>query len=191
MVPTGLFVVVVWLILILTAGPLVLQWAIRIKATHAVLAAIIDKGKPVDFKLLKIIDGEWIEDKKDRWLIVTEQCKLARYPTIFPKFLYSFTQIVPCELVMRGKAEPIDWENPDATVLSSKELPAILDPHWMVALVRGIEDSGVLGNEKGSKRFALLAFAAAGMCLVLIFVIMYRLNSLSAQVAALPKLIHP
>lgn len=194
MVPAGLMLVVVILILMFTVGPLILQAAIRLKADHAILTGILEKGRPIEFKMLKIVQGERLRDKEDEWLIVTERCRIAHYPTFFPKFLAAFTQVVPCQLVLRGRADPLDWESPEAGVMSSKELPAILDPHWMVNLVRGVDEGATMGFDKKSKQMIFLAVGASALCLIMIFVVMYRLNVLSGQMAEIPnqiKLIHP
>lgn len=194
MIPAALMLVVVMIILMVTMGPLILQAAIRMKASHAVLAAIIERGRPIEFKLLKIIQGERLKDADDEWIVVTDRCRIATYPTFLPKIFAAFTQIVPCQLVLRGRADPLDWESPEAGVMSSKELPAILDPHWMVNLVRGVDEGTAMGFDKKSKQMIFLAVGASCICIIFVLVVLYKLNVTSSQIAELSnqiKLIYP
>jgi hypothetical protein len=175
--------------------PLVFQFAIRSRCDGKLLCAITGKDKPLNFKLLKTETaqgkGEFVRDGADQWFIETRMIKLVKYPIMFPKALSMFQQIVPCELVMRGRAEPLNWEDPGVGIMSSKELPVVLDPHWMVALVKGIEE-GVAGGSipKNMKMLLFLAVGASCLCLVMIFVVMYKMGTMQSALQNSINLIH-
>lgn len=167
----GVVVVIVFILLF----PLVLWYAIRRKCKGAMNCGIVERGKPIKFKLLKIKKGEFVEDKEDHWIILDKQVKLMDYPTgimwdMFPMNL--FQQTVPTSLYMRGRGDPLDWEDPSSGSISSKELKAILDPHWMKTLVQGVTEGAA-----GSKWTKMLLFLAVGLgviCMILLFVLLAR-----------------
>ena len=192
MVPLNWFIIYVIVFTCVMFFPLVLQLAIRQRCSGRLLCAIIGKEKPLDFKLLKVKTkdgsvGEFVEDGSDKWMIVTKQVKLVKYPMIWPSAFKMFQQIMGCSLYMRGRAEPLDWEDPPTGVLSSKELTAILDPHWLVALVRGVEEGTTLKADKKTKVMSFLAVAASLICMVLIFVVLYRLGAMQDVINSLPE----
>ena len=154
--------------------PLILQFAIRMRASGKLLCGIVSKDKPLNFKLLKVKGGEFVEQEEDEWLVDTNQVKLVKYPLLWPRILDMFTQIVPCSLYMRGRAEPLDWENPSVGSLSSKELPVILDPHWLGALVKGVTEGG--GISKRERMLLYITAGAAIICMVLVFVVLYKMG---------------
>jgi hypothetical protein len=175
------------LIIILMCFPLVLQAWVRGKVKGRMLAGIIEKGKPLGFKLLKL-DGDMMHDGSDDFLIIDKQVKLVQFPMGWPKILGSFQQTVGCSLYIRGQGEPLDWENPKSKVIDSKELRDILDPYWLRALVKGVieETQGI--KKGGSDRMMIfLSVGCSAICLILLFVVMTKLSALQTAV----KLIHP
>ncbi len=192
MIPLNWFIIYIIVFTCIMFFPLVMQFAIRQRCSGRLLCAIVGTEKPLDFKLLKTKtgqgeQGEFVEDGNDKWLIVTKQVKLVKYPILFPKAFQMFQQIVGCSLYMRGRAEPLDWEDPPKGLLSSKELPAILDPHWLVALVRGVEEGNTLRPDKRARMMALLAVAASMICMILIFVVLYKLGTMQTIINTLPE----
>lgn len=193
MIPLNWVVVFVIVFTCIMFFPLILQFTIRQKCSGKLLCAITGKEKPLDFKLLKTETkegkGEFVRDGKDQWVINPDQVKLVKYPIMWPRILGMFQQIVGCSLYARGRADPLDWKNPVAGALSSKELPAILDPHWLVALVRGVEE-GVGGkSDKNIKMYSLLAVAASIMCLLLLFVVMVKVGTIQDGLNSLQEAI--
>ena len=175
------------LLLILMSFPLVLQAWVRGKCKGRILAAIIEKGKPLGFKLLKL-DGDMMHDGGDDFLIRDKQVKLVQYPMGFPKVLGSFQQTISCSLYVRGKGEPLDWEDPQVKTIDSKELRAILDPYWLRALVKGVIEESSGGKKGGSERMMVfLSVGLSAICMILLFVVMTKMSALQAAV----KLIHP
>lgn len=199
MVPLNYVVVGVLFLVFFFAFPLIIQFSIRQVCAGKLLCAILGKEKPLDFKLLKTKtregEGEFVQDGKDKWVIDTTQVKLVKYPIMWPKTLRMFQQIVGCSLYVRGRADPLNWENPATGGLSSKELPAILDPHWLTALVQGVEEGASGGRaDRNLRMFTLLAMAGSLLCLVLIFVVMFKLGGIEdalGQVQQGMKLIYP
>lgn len=180
MVPIGPVVAGIIVLLIVVFFPLIFQFLIIQMCSGRILCIILTKGKDLEFKLLKKIGGEFVEDQGDQWLLDPAMQRLVPYPILFgpmQKLLKFFQQIVPCSIYMRGRQEPLDWENPAiASLMSSKELAAILDPHWLVALVRGVEQ-GVAGQgaiPKNMKMMLFLAVGASVLAVVFVLVVLYK-----------------
>ena len=174
----------VFLIVLVLCFPLAFWWTVRRKCAGSMYCGVISKGKPIQFKLLKIREGEFLEDGEDHWIIQDKQVKLTQYPAgwmweMFPMSL--FQQTVPTSLYMRGRGDPLDWEEPSSGSISSKELKAILDPNWMKSLVQGV----VEGGGGASKRDRMLLFLAVGLgaiSLILIFVLLTKLGALEQAI---------
>jgi hypothetical protein len=199
MVPIGPVIVGVILIVGVLFFPLIIQFIIIQAVSGKILGIILSKGKDLEFKLLKKIGGEFVEDGNDQWILDTKQQRLVPYPMLFgpsKKLFKMFQQVVPCSIYMRGRQDPLDWEDPEvAGLMSSKELAAILDPHWLVALVRGVSE-GVSGGQlpKNMKMLLFLAVGASCLCLIMTFVIMYHQGQSDAAMQSVInglKLIHP
>jgi hypothetical protein len=180
MVPIGPVIAIVIVVLIVVFFPLIFQFLIIQMCSGRILAVILTKGKDLEFKLLKKIGGEFVEDQGDQWILDPTMQRLVPYPILFGplgKLLKFFQQIVPCSIYMRGRQDPLDWENPAiASLMSSKELAAILDPHWLVALVKGVEQ-GVAGAgaiPKNMKMMLFLAVGASVLAVVLSLVLLYK-----------------
>lgn len=168
--------------------PLVVHASIRWKSSGKILCGIVMKGKPLVFKLKKIVEGEFIVDGTDKWFIREEQVKLVGYPLMWPEALGMFKQTVPCSLYMPGRGEPLDWEDPSTGSLSSKELSAILDPYWLRALVKGVEEAGGKPS-RGEKILPWLAVGASIACLVLVFVVLAKMGVLEDKLGVLEQAI--
>ena len=163
--------------------PLSLQYYIRRVCQGRLLAAILTKDKPLNFKLLKTKtkegEGEFVEDGEDKWKIDTSQVKLVKYPVLFPKALSAFQQIVPCSLYLRGRFEPIDWEDPKAAV-SSKEAKAVLDPHWLAALIKGVEEGAK--PDKALKQLVMMSTAISVIVLLVAFYVLSKVMQLGEAI---------
>ena len=109
--------------------------------------------------------------------------KLVRYPIGWPSILGAFQQVVTCSLVMRGRSDPLDWENPPAGALSSKELPVVLDPHWLINLVRGVGEEGKVG--RGEKMLGMISAGASIIALLGVFYLISKLGAIEQAIAAL------
>jgi len=167
--------------------PLAMQGWIRLKTRGRHLAVIIEAGKPLVFRMLRV-DGDKIHDGNDDFLIKDSQTKITDYPIIFPRLLSAFQVPVPASLYKRGTGNPINWEDPSIRTISSKELKAILDPEWMRALVKGVvAESGVAKHSSSERILTFLTLGASAICLVLLFLVMTKISGLEQAV----KLIHP
>lgn len=171
MVNVNVILPIFLLLVFMLAFPLLLQFSIRLKTEGRHLCAIIEKDKPLHFKLLKISRDDFVRDKDDEWLLKTNLMKLTWYPLMWPTILGMFQQRVSCSLLMRGRSDPLDWENPPAGALSSKELPVILDPHWLVNLVKGVGETG--GASKGER---MMIFLAAGASVLSLLAVLYLIS---------------
>jgi hypothetical protein len=172
----------VFIVIIIMSFPLALQWWINSRVRGKHLCFIVEKGRPLSIKLLKIIKDDFVKEGKDHWILDNELMKPVDYPIQFPKVLAGFQKGVWASLVMRGRASPLDWENPPAGALSSKEVPAILDPHWLIALVRGVGEEGK--PAKSERMLLYLAVGASVICLVMLFYVISKLGGIQAALDA-------
>lgn len=187
MVNVNVILPIFLLLFVFMCFPLFLQLFIRRKTKGRHLCAILEKDKPLDFKLLKIHKDDFVRDKSDEWLLKTDLMKLVRYPIMWPATLSGFQQIVTCSLVMRGRSDPLDWENPPAGALSSKELPVVLDPHWLINLVKGVGEEGKVS--RGERMLLFLAVGAGVISLIMIFFVIFKLGGIEQGLNALRALI--
>ena len=176
MVDVNVVIPVFLLVLFMMSFPLVLQFFVKSKTKGRHLCAIIEKGRPLTIKLLRIIKDDFVKDKDDEWLLEPKKMKPIDYPIGWPKILAGFQVGVWMSLLMRGRADPLDWENPPAGAMSSKELPVVLDPHWLINLVKGVGEEGK--SSKGDKMLLYLAAGAGALNMLLIFYIISKLGSL-------------
>ena len=144
------------------------------------------KGKKV---LLRTDINSDVKEGTDKWFIKEKRVKLVNYPIMFPKALGFMTRVVPCELVMPGRAEPLDWEDPSKGIMSSKELEAVLDPVWLRGFVLGVAQEAGGKGDKQLRMFVMLAMALSAICMILLFVVMVRLNSTNATLLYIENLI--
>jgi len=168
---------VVFIIVCIMAAPLMVQWYIRRITSKRHLCAIISPGQPLQFKMLKVVGDDFVKDGADEWTLKPDLMKPVSYPLVWPRGLDAFRRDVWCSLVMRGRGDPLDWSNPPAGALSSKELPVVLDPHWLISLIKGVGEEGA-GRGLG-KMERMMIFLGAGMsavCMVLIFVVMTKVG---------------
>lgn len=175
MVDINVILPIILIIFFFMSFPLLLQWIVRTKTKGNHLCCILEKDKPLVIKLLKKHKDDFVKDKKDQWTLKTNMMRLVEYPIGWPSMLNAFKQTVSCSLLMRGSAAPLDWENPPAGALSSKELPAILDPHWLVNLVRGVGE-----DTKVSKGERLLSIITAGASIIAVLAVLYVISKLGA-----------
>lgn len=187
MVNVNVILPIFLLIIIFMSLPLMFQFYVVSKVRGRHLCTIIEKGKPMSFKLLKIIKDDFVRDGEDEWMLKQDLMKPVTYPMMWPKVLSSFQQTVWCSLVMRGRSDPLDWENPPAGALSSKELPVVLDPHWLINLVKGVGEEGKSG--KGERMLMYLAVGVSVLCLVILFYVISRLGVIEQAVNALKAVI--
>lgn len=175
-------ILLIFSIICIMAFPLALQFMVNSRVRGRHLCFIIEKGRPLKAKLLKLIKDDFVEDGKDHWILDQELMKPVDYPLMWPKILAGFQKGVWASLVMRGRVDPLDWENPPVGVLSSKELPAILDPHWLVNLVQGMREEGKA--PKGERMLLYLAVGASVICLVLLFYVITKIGGIQQALEA-------
>jgi hypothetical protein len=176
-------ILLIFVVVLIMAFPTALTFVINSRVRGKHLCFIVEKGRPLTAKLLKIVRDDFVQDGKDHWILDPELMKPVDYPLMWPKVLAGFQKGVWSSLVMRGRVDPLDWEKPTIGALSSKELPAILDPHWLVALVRGVGEEG-----KPAKSERMLLYLAAGgavISLVMIFYLITKVGGLQAAIAEL------
>ena len=171
------------LVVMVMAFPLVVQFYVRFKTKGKMLGAILGKDKPVEFKLLKVIDGEFVKDGPDQWIVETKLIRLVRYPMMWPPIMSMFQQLVPCSLVLRGRSTPLDWEDPTVGSLSSKELPVVLDPHWLISLVKGVGEEG--RQDKTSRMLTFIAVGASVLGLIVCLYLVMKMGNLQDAVNTL------
>lgn len=181
------YMVIIFLVVMLMALPLLIQFNIRGKTKNSHLCVIVEKGKPLSIKLLKFSGDDFVKDGEDGWMLKTNLMKPVAYPIGFPKMLSGFQQAVWCSLVMRGRSDPLDWENPPAGALSSKELPAILDPHWLVSLVKGVGEESKTG--KYDKPLVMIAAGASVIALLMVFYVISKLGAIEQAVTSLRAIV--
>jgi hypothetical protein len=190
LVPLNFVISGVVLLALIMFFPFIMLAVVYQLTNGKMLCGIVSKGKPLKFRMLKLIDGEFVKEGNDKWFIREKQVKLVNYPIMFPKVLGFMTRVVPCELVTPGRAEPLDWQDPTKGVMSSKELDAVLDPHWLRGFVLGVvNESGGGKSDKQMRMFTMLAVALGAICMVLLFVLMTRLNQTNAAIKALQSLL--
>lgn len=165
---------VVFLIVCFMSFPLMIQWYVRKKSSGRHLCAIIEKGRPLQFKMLKVVGDDFVKDGDDEWMLQGSLMKPVSFPISWPKVLGSFQRDVWCSLVMRGRSDPLDWEDSPAGALSSKELPVVLDPHWLINLVKGVGEEGGRGLGKLERMMIFLSAGISAVCMLLLFVLMTR-----------------
>jgi len=183
MVDINLVLPLVLLVVMLMSFPLLIQFYVRKKTKGRHLCAILEKDKPLNFKLLKIVKDDFVVDGADEWILKTQLMKLVRYPIGWPTMLGSFQQIVTCSLLMRGRSDPLDWENPPTGALSSKEIPVVLDPHWLINLVKGVGEEG--RTSRGDKMLMYMSVGISGVVMVMMFYVISKIGSIEQALAAL------
>ena len=170
----NLIIALAILILFIISLPLIIQFAINSMVRGKLLCAILGKEMPLDFKLLRTKtkegEGEFVDDNKDRFQIDSEQIKLVWYPIMLPKMMHQFQQRVPCSLYLRGRFEPLDWKNPNAGT-SSKEIKAVLDPHWLVNLIEGAKEGAPSSGMP--KNMRLILMIVASMVIIGVLAVIY------------------
>src|SRR3972149_3014605 len=169
MVSVNVVLPVILLIISIMALPLLLQFYV--------------KGRPLTIKLLKITSDDFVRDKEDQWLLKTSLMKPVDYPIGWPKVLASFQVTVWCSLLMRGRSDPLDWENPPAGALSSKELPVVLDTQWLINLVKGV--GADTKPNKGERILTMLTAGASVLALLMVFYVISRLGAIERAIDAL------
>jgi len=182
-VDVNVIIPIILLVIFFMSFPLLLQFYVRSRVRDRHLCTIIEKGKPLSIKLLKVYKDDFVRDKDDEWMLKTNLMKPVDYPIGWPKILAGFQQGVWCSLVMRGRSDPLDWENPPAGALSSKELPVVLDPHWLINLVKGVGEEGRVS--KGEKILAMVAAGASVVALLAVFYVISKLGAIEQAIAAL------
>jgi len=187
MVDLNLILPVFLLIIIFMAFPLLLQFGLRAKTRGKHLCTIIERGKPLSIKLLKVYKDDFVKDKDDEWVLKTGLMKPVDYPIGWPRVLSGFQQRVWCSLVMRGRSDPLDWEDPPTGALSSKELPVVLDPQWMINLVKGVGEEGKTG--KGERMLAMIAAGASIIALLGLFYVITKLGGIEKAIEGLKTII--
>ena len=189
MIPVNLVISGAVLLAMIMFLPFIMLAVVYQLTNGKMLCGIVSKGKPLKFRMLKIIDGEFVKEGTDKWFIKEKRVKLVNYPIMFPKVLGFMTRVVPCELVMPGRAEPLDWEDPSKGIMSSKELEAVLDPVWLRGFVLGVAQEAGGKGDKQLRMFVMLAMALSAICMILLFVVMVRLNSTNATLLYIENLI--
>jgi len=187
MVDVNLILPILMLVILFMGFPLVLQFFVRSKTKGRHLCAILELGKPMQIKLLKLIKDDFVVDGTDEWMLRTKLMKPVDYPIGWPKILQGFQQTIWCSLVMRGRGDPLDWESPQAGAISSKELPVILDPHWVMNLVKGVTEEGK--PSKGEKTLMYISVGASVLCLVILFYVISRLGGIEQSIEALKAIV--
>ena len=187
MVSANVIIPIVLLVIFFMSFPLLIQFYVRNKCKGMHLCTIIEKGKPLTIKMLKVYKDDFVRDKDDEWMLKTNLMKPIDYPIGWPKILAGFQQGVWCSLVMRGRSDPLDWENPPAGALSSKELPVVLDPHWLINLVKGVGEGG--GVSKSEKMLSYVAAGASVIALLAVFYAISRLGAIEQAIEALKAVI--
>jgi len=157
------------------AFPVLYSQLIARRIKGRLLGIIITKDKLLSFKLLKTTvklgEGEFVQDGEDTWIIRAPKVKLTKYPVMTPKMLQGFQQTVPCLLLLRGRTEPLDWEDPESGEMSSKELTKVLDPHLMNNLIEGAKEEGSATSAPKSLKTLLTIVAA--ICIISLLVVIY------------------
>lgn len=171
----NLIIVLGILVAVVLAFPVLYSQLIARRIKGRLLGIITTKDKLLVFKLLKtevkLGEGEFVQDGEDTWTIVAPKVKLTRYPVMSPKILQGFQQTVPCLLLLRGRTEPLDWENPETGEMSSKELTKVLDPHLMNNLIEGAKEEGAAASMPKSMKTLLTIVAV--VCVISLLVVIY------------------
>lgn len=175
-------ILLVFVVFCIMAFPTALTFMINSRTRGKHLCVILEKGRPLKPKLLKIIKDDFVQDGKDHWILDKDLMEPVDYPLMWPKILAGFQKGVWCSLVMRGNVSPLDWNNPPVGVLSSKELPAILDPHWLVNLVQGMREEGKA--PKGERMLLYLAVGASVICLIMLFYVITKIGGIQQALEA-------
>src|SRR3972149_8140530 len=109
MVSVNVVLPVILLIISIMALPLLLQFYVKSRTKGNHLCAIIEKGRPLTIKLLKITSDDFVRDKEDQWLLKTSLMKPVDYPIGWPKELASFRVPVWGSCRRRGRGNPLAW----------------------------------------------------------------------------------
>ena len=182
MSPTNILQLV-FIIICIMAFPLALQFWINSRVRGKHLCFIVEKGRPLTVRLLKVVKDDFVRDGKDLWELNPEKMKPVDYPIQFPKILAGFQKGVWSSLLMRGRADPLDWENPPVGALSSKELSPILDPHWLVNLVQGMKEEGK--SPKGERMLLYITAGGVAILLIMMFFIITKIGGIQAALDGL------
>lgn len=173
---------------IMMVTPLALQFFIRLKTKGRMMAAIKAVGKPLQFKLLRV-DGELLHDGTHDYIINGKPGNIipVDYPLNFPKVIDGFRVRIDCSLYKEGQGEPVNWDSPMVKTIDSRELKSILDPYWLRAIVKGtVEETMAAGGVKGGNRWSLMSLAVSGFCLIVLFVVLYKLSGIQSAIALIP-----
>ncbi len=153
-------------------GPVILFFVVRRRTFQKMLCELLDSDGSIRSKLVRV-QGDWIFVDGERYLVKSEMIKWKRYPTGWPVWLQ---QTVPCALYLVGRTDPIDWTEPSREGVSSAELAAILDPHWMQILVRGVSEV----SKDSSRENRIMSMIAVGTGVLSVLLTIYVISRLIA-----------
>lgn len=181
---------VILLIVMIMAFPLALQFVINARVRGKHLAFIIEKGRPLSVKLLKVEEDDFVRDGEDFWKLEPKLQKPVDYPVMWPKILDGFRKGVWTSLLMRGRHKPLNWEDPTIGDYSSKEIGKSLDPHLLVNLMGRMGEEGAkTGFKKGDKMLLYMAVGGTIIAVIVLFYVITRLGGIEQAINALKAVI--
>ncbi len=170
MIPVDILVMVLTIVFF----PICMILVMRHKTVGKMVCFFLEKDKSIRAKLLTV-EGDWVRLGKETYQVVPERVRLIKYPMGWPSILQ---QTVPASQYQRTKATPLDWVDLSQKGASAIEVGAVMEPTWFAHLVRGHQDQDK--KTKLEKMFPLLALALGGLTLVMIYILLTKLNAISA-----------
>ena len=172
---------IVFVLFVFTFAALLMAIWVRFSTNNKVLCWFLEGDRSAKPKLLRIVENDFVEYKDDRYGVDPEYVRMASYPTGWPPFM----QVpVPCVLYEVGRFSPVDWINCGDPGASSKEVAAVLDPHWMSLIVKGTK-MGQVATDKNTRLLLMISAGASIIGLLFMFYLVQRLGSLESMVNAL------
>ena len=172
---------VIFMLFVFTLAALLMAVWVRFSTNNKVFCWFLEGDRSARVKLLKIIDNDFVEYKEDKYGVDPEFVRMVRYPMGWPGFL----QVpVPCVMFEVGRFSPVNWIDCGDPGASSKEVAAVLDPHWMSLIVKGTK-MGQIATDKNTRILLMIATGASVLGLLGLIYMIQRLGSLEGMVNAL------
>jgi len=172
---------VIFMLFIFTFVALIVSVWVRFSTNNKVFCWFLEGDRSARVKLLKIVDNDFVVYGGDKYGVDPEYVRMVRYPMGWPPF---FQIPVPCVMFEVGRFSPVNWIDCGEPGASSKEVAAVLDPHWMSLIVKGTK-AGQITADKNMRNLLMLAAGASVIGMVTMFYLITKVGNLTGMVDSL------
>lgn len=177
----GALIQMLFMVAVIMGGFLVMVFAIRQRTANKILCWFLEADKTAIPRLLKKASAEMIIYEGDRYGYEEEVVRWVRYPSGFPAI---FQVVIPCILYQRGRYSPLNWIELGQAGASSKEVGAVLEPHWMANIVRGTRE-GTPVQTRWDRFGPMLTLGIAALTFVMMLFIISKILAIESTLDVL------